>query len=590
MPAITIDKIYFSPAVAVARLGSSPVPLEAFTWTEDPSSFGAGRTVITPQVSFHVLPDGSIDPYLPRTLQFKDAGMIRPVCPFFELHASWKEPGSGMEATGPLTPTLLEKAGLKLHDLSFKVVAANRKAFRRTGDEACIFEARGLYLATDHARKDLLAYTHNMKGEPLVFPHKPVPLGSFQIIRPGSPDERLVPLDTVRVRFTPAKGEVYGPPFAIQGQTNDSRSPHEIVPPQNRILNPESRWTKFKIELPSPSMPPDTYDGESDLDRQTCWGVVDDTCDVMITAQLSTGILPATARVLVGPPHYAPDRRTFYSLADELADRDPGSVPFLEERQKVDDKNSAPSQTEKPEKGNGAGNHKKDEEKYQEALAATVVDLFRRTLETASLMNVERQRNRAIFTNLNFILSKKLQKSQKSNPELPAFDEKTMTLEDQVQGKPFVSPLAEQALKLTSGGDSTVRPVVIKSELACEQHQKLAEPEYLLDFLLDQKSRLINILRPPFAYLAELPKHPEEHGLGQLRDPRVVRDRVHDMRMPPYMRDSDFSALSLTRRQWNQITELLEILKRGHVRGDLPYLSGVAKRIKAYHERKKKEL
>jgi hypothetical protein len=44
-----------------------------------------------------------------------------------------------------------------------------------------------------------------------------------------------------------------------------------------------------------------------------------------------------------------------------------------------------------------------------------------------------------------------------------------------------------------------------------------------------------------------------------LRDPRITRDVLHDMRMPPYMRDSDATPLSLTRRQYQF---LMKVLKR----------------------------
>ena len=41
------------------------------------------------------------------------------------------------------------------------------------------------------------------------------------------------------------------------------------------------------------------------------------------------------------------------------------------------------------------------------------------------------------------------------------------------------------------------------------------------------------------------------------RDPRVARDRRQDMRMPPYMRDSDGTALSLTWRQYHAVIDFI---------------------------------
>jgi hypothetical protein len=44
------------------------------------------------------------------------------------------------------------------------------------------------------------------------------------------------------------------------------------------------------------------------------------------------------------------------------------------------------------------------------------------------------------------------------------------------------------------------------------------------------------------------------------RDPRVARDGLHDMRMPPYMRDSDENALSLNWRDYDALMRLLDLL------------------------------
>ena len=57
--------------------------------------------------------------------------------------------------------------------------------------------------------------------------------------------------------------------------------------PANRILNEGTAWTSYSLSLPLPHpQPADTYDGSGDPlspdDRS--WGVVDDTCDLVITA------------------------------------------------------------------------------------------------------------------------------------------------------------------------------------------------------------------------------------------------------------------------------------------------------------------
>src|SRR5262245_6082291 len=173
MPRRLIRTLFFLPPMAIARVGTSDTPLDAFSWAEDQRFFGAGRTVVVPQVSLEVLPDGSVEPYLPRHLRFKDASGIRPVCPFLELHALCEVEGTNERVESPLTPGLLKENEMNLRHLSFRVEAANRKAARRTGDDACAFEAQELIEGDDHSRHPLNAYTHALKGKPLVSLERP---------------------------------------------------------------------------------------------------------------------------------------------------------------------------------------------------------------------------------------------------------------------------------------------------------------------------------------------------------------------------------------------------------------------------------
>ena len=271
-----ITAIRFHPPVVIARLGNSPHPLEAFTWAEDSRPFGGGKTVIVPRKSFRVLADGSLEEYTPKVIRFKDDGAIRPVCPFLELEAKV----DGRDDYDPLTGTLLDEAGLMLSNLSFKVVAANLKAQFRTGDEACGFEARAWVRGNDHSPKRLLAWSHAQSGNLLVLPERPVSLGSFQVMRPHASEDCL---DRIRIRFTPAQGEVYGPPISHRSKAIGSRHYYRIVKEANQILNPMASWTAYDYLKP-PHLTPEPgniYDGEDDLDRNnTSWGIIDDTCDV----------------------------------------------------------------------------------------------------------------------------------------------------------------------------------------------------------------------------------------------------------------------------------------------------------------------
>lgn len=63
------------------------------------------------------------------------------------------------------------------------------------------------------------------------------------------------------------------------------------------------------------------------------------------------------------------------------------------------------------------------------------------------------------------------------------------------------------------------------------------------------------MIRPPYGAFHQLSA---TVAAGQapdpaFRDPRIPRDQMHDMRMPPYMRDEMITALGLTRRQYEEL-------------------------------------
>jgi hypothetical protein len=87
-PAKEIESICFRPPLAIGRVGGGDTPLDACAWDTDRTIHGAHRTIIRPAVSLEVLTDGSLRPYLPNAIQFRDRGLLRPVAPFFELGPS----------------------------------------------------------------------------------------------------------------------------------------------------------------------------------------------------------------------------------------------------------------------------------------------------------------------------------------------------------------------------------------------------------------------------------------------------------------------------------------------------------------------
>ena len=60
---------------------------------------------IKPAVSLRVMGDGSVRPFVPNVIQFRDGDLLRPVAPFFELWAS------SMERQQPVNQRLLDRSG-----------------------------------------------------------------------------------------------------------------------------------------------------------------------------------------------------------------------------------------------------------------------------------------------------------------------------------------------------------------------------------------------------------------------------------------------------------------------------------------------
>jgi hypothetical protein len=58
MSHVVFQNGFFKPPLAIARIGGSNTPLDAFVWDSDKSIHGANRTVIRPTVTLKVLPDG----------------------------------------------------------------------------------------------------------------------------------------------------------------------------------------------------------------------------------------------------------------------------------------------------------------------------------------------------------------------------------------------------------------------------------------------------------------------------------------------------------------------------------------------------
>lgn len=537
----TLVNIYFNPPMAVARVGASPTPMAAFEWDTAKTAHGGTQTVIKPALSFDIAPDGTLRPHMPREIRFKDAdGSIRPVAPFFELWATLLRPHDGQLKECPLTLGLLKELGIGIDHVALEVTASNLKAARRTGDEACGFTARVEIAGKDHSERALLAFSRHTSGQqPLVLHDKPIPIGKVQWIRPVEQAAEGVDLSALRLRFTPGTGEVYGPPQAAYGpdrqtvtgpldieefsKKEDGRV-HMIVKSKNRILSDATVFSRYQMTngLFEDPQPQDGYDGADDGDC-VAWGVVDDTCDALITASVAWRgeRYGAAARVFVGPPQYAPDRRPFYNVASDLADRD---LPLM----KVTPENF-------------------------EAVKCEVVELFRRVFETASSLNLDAARTEALQDNQGKMGSTSVPKDG-----LPAVGKESMTRED----KPFIDRVPD----LTPGQAISVFTTSVRgdrltyTEVVPFVHGQLMDEVVLLDFLRRRHDHVRKLLRPPFGLLSQWDEEPGPQPHPEFRDPRVLRDVLHDMRMPPYMRDAYYVPLSLSRRQYHMMIDFLDLL------------------------------
>jgi hypothetical protein len=462
-------------------------------------------------------------------IQFRDApgGPIRPTAPFLEV---WGRFDDGKDAR-PLTSTVLAALGGALGRVTWQVSVANLKAARRTKDPACGFSAEVRLTADDHAPKPLLAASPNMVGSaPLVSESAPIRLGSVQAIRPFPGTGMGVDLDVLRLRFTPATGEVFGPPGATRAQDPNAPSTtlaqYEIVPAANRILNPAASWCSFQPQTQQDQPEPaDTFDGVIDLPDGTIggqsWGVVDDTCDgiVRVTVEVDAERFSAAARITAGPPDFAPDRRPFASLADDLADRE---LPALTDAEIADP-----------------------------VTVLEAADLLRRVFETVSL------------TNLDALRTSMLRSNGPGDGPVPHTDGSSMTAAD--------APLADQTTAIL--GRVPGRGGLGYTLIAGDVHSALADVDNMITLFRTEGARLKHLIRPPFARFGDLPAQPPamlptdplDPGAVPVlraveRDPRLLRDQQHDMRMPPYMRDADAFPLSLSWRQYREVMALIDLL------------------------------
>jgi hypothetical protein len=338
MPQIT--KLWLEPPMAFARIGPSPQPLCAFEWGNNANGANeSGKTRAVPALSLRFDRDGGIESYIDDAVIFRDSHGIRPVCPFFELHGEWIEEGE--LHSGPITPAVIEAGRLE-----WKVRFANLKAANLTEDHDCRIVA-DLELAGDDVE------IHELDGrspanakQPLVPMGLSLPLGQIRLSLPN----RDFP--GFRLRFSPGRGLHFGP--------SDLPNRGDIVLPESQlILNPKASWCGWKMhEGRIRAYPPGQVASD---DTGGSLGIIDQMGDGIIECRIrGSEVETACARIVVGPPDFAPDRRPIVSIADGLKDR------------------TAREDTLKPLQDQDIA-----------AVEEEIVDLFERISETAGLMNLD---------------------------------------------------------------------------------------------------------------------------------------------------------------------------------------------------------
>jgi hypothetical protein len=489
----TIQGIFIDPPIAIARLGGSDAPQDAYRWTIADNPRSDGKTVIDPWWTLDVLSDGSVEPRKPQNIRLRDGELIRPVAPFFEIWAFIGEDGSPPSSWKevPLTPKMLKRFGADESAITLQLDAKNRKPARRTGKSDLVY---GTFppvrvAGSDHDVHALQATSPPDARRPLIPPGKWIAMGNVQMLRSreqpkdtGTPWEDEVNVEVLRFRFTPAKGRFYGPSEAVAVGA---------VEAAYAFLNKDAGW--FGITPVDNVAPGDTYDMFTQTERDMrALGVVDDTCEARATIELTLGgkrprSFTANASILVGPPDFAPDRRPFLSLADELNDR-------------------------------RASNGRRNKDLGKKDLELWVQDLFERIYETASLLNLDHyQRERSIL-----LTGRQLREAIPGDQvKLPK--DHAMTRND---------ALRDREVQVAAPSSGLPLPL---SERARQRHRDIQDVDTLKELIAEKPDRLLKLIRMPFE--AEARESAEIAGTS-------------NMRMPPFMRNSNGFPLTLAPWQY----------------------------------------
>ncbi|MGE3873600.1 MAG: hypothetical protein AB7F74_11655 [Parvibaculaceae bacterium] len=294
-----IKELRILPPFAIARLGSAPDPLDNYTIAADKEGPLGYRAIVPAETLIVDAATGEITgSHVPDEMRFKQDGRIRPVAPFLEVFAL-----TGKEELVPLTADML--AGAKL---DWRVSVANRKVVRRTRKEADLVAADTGWFS-DHGPQPLKGHCRNFISHDAF-----VDFGSARFIRPNKKYPQI------RLRFTPAKGLIYGP------HAPEHEDP--VIPGERAIYDRnKGKWYRFESHGEDETIPPSLFaivpPAPSWLhdNKAVSRGYLDDACDGFVEVRLAAKdgeVLTAKARICASPPAVVPDSLFVRSLADDL--------------------------------------------------------------------------------------------------------------------------------------------------------------------------------------------------------------------------------------------------------------------------------
>jgi hypothetical protein len=423
-----LEGIALLPEIAIARVGGSAKPLACYDWSKQPdnSPDGSGKTTIEYRPTLRISLNGEVEaePQEPTrngaAVDFTEAKehgrsqLFRPVCPWFVLFGKWRG-----EEWRLLLPRDLEAASVPQTGVSWHVVVGSRKAYNMTlaFEDIVYAEARIGGEQKDgygSGRKGLIDRALIGKSDADYWiKYSGLPYHSIKfddrkrLIPSGENGVHLgriqAPLFSkrygIRLRFIPPEGAVYGP-------TNLKRKIRSLIEQMSKpgrdylldhwdnwyqlkildsdlkrdycILNRKSAWAAKAVgpkqevrTLPGPQFAHIPVPEESD--NATCYslGLIDDFSDGIVTVEVKTraGVTyTAKARIVVGRPDFAPDRRHPIRLYENFADR-----AYLA----------------------GANNYGGSPDKLSDQdLREEMQDLFRRAYETVGLTNIDAMKHR----------------------------------------------------------------------------------------------------------------------------------------------------------------------------------------------------